>query len=350
MKRIVVKIGSSVIAPSGKLDIKLVERLVSDVIKTEKSGHKIILVSSGAIACGAHKLGLAKKPSDAHSLMALASVGQIILMNAYSEAFRKYGRVCAQILLTWDDFDNRKRFLNARTTIQKLLSMDIIPVINENDAVSSEEIKFGDNDRLSALVADLVGAHTAIILSDVEGLMEEGKVVSCVPKVSSKLFSLVNAKQNNFTSGGMYTKLQAANTATNSGANLVIASGKQENVISFIASGEAIGTTFMAAQNVQKARKRWIAFSKKTKGKIYIDDGAKEAVLYKGKSLLSVGIIKVEGEFKKKDAVEVLDKKGTIIGCGLVNYTYEELRNGQGKRFEKEIIHRDNFAKKDECQ
>ncbi|MDD5583683.1 MAG: glutamate 5-kinase [Candidatus Omnitrophica bacterium] len=350
MKKIVVKIGSSIIAPSGKLDARLVERLVSDIIVTEKSGHKIILVSSGAIACGAHKVGVSKKPHDAHSLMALASIGQIILMDAYSDAFRKYDRVCAQILLTWDDFDNRKRFLNARATIQKLLSMNIIPVINENDAVSSDEIKFGDNDRLSALVADLVGADTAIILSDVEGLMDKGKVVTCVPKVSSKIFSLVNAKQNAFTSGGMYTKLQAANTATNSGANVIIASGNQENIITRLASGVVIGTTFLAAKNVQKARKRWIAFSKKTKGKIYIDDGAKEAILHKGRSLLGVGIIKIEGEFKKKDAVEVRDKEGTIIGCGLVNYTCEELRNGQGKKFEKEIIHRDNFAKKDECQ
>lgn len=350
MKKIVVKIGSSIIAPAGSLDNNRVNKLVSDVMRTQDLGHKVILVSSGAIACGAHTLGLAKKPTDAHSLMALASVGQIRLMNTYSDAFSKFGATCAQILLTWEDFDNRKRFLNARATIQKLLALNIIPIINENDAVSSDEIKFGDNDRLSALVADLVEADTAIILSDVEGLMDQGKVIACVPKMSSRLFSLVKAKKGAFTSGGMHTKLQAASTVTNSGANLVIASGAETDVITRIAQGASIGTTFMAAQNVQKARKRWIAFSKKIKGKIYIDDGAKLALLYKGKSLLGVGVIRVEGEFKKKDAVEVLDTQAGVLGCGVTNYSYEELKGACGKKFEKEIIHRDNFVRKDECQ
>ncbi len=347
MKKLVIKVGSSIIAPSGKLNDSLVGALVKDVLQAESMGFKVILVSSGAIACGADKLGLRRKPSDTSSLMALASIGQIVLMDAYTAQFKKHKKSCAQILLTWDDFDNRKRFLNAKNTINKLLSLGITPIINENDAISFEEIKFGDNDRLSALVADLIRAQTLLILSDVEGLMDKGSIVNTVAKIDEKICSLVSAKNKSFTSGGMFTKLEAGKIATCSGIKMVIASGHTDGVISRIAGGENLGTTFLASSAIGKARKRWIAFSKKVKGKIYIDNGAKEAILNRGKSLLCVGIIKTEQDFKRSDSVEVLDESGNLLGCGLANYSSDELVDCRNKKFEKEVIHRDNFVRKD---
>lgn len=348
MRKIVVKVGSSVIAPSGKLDHKLIASIVSDIIETEKLGYKIILVSSGAIACGADKLGLKMRPQDAHSLMALASLGQIVLMDAYQTAFRKHDKLCAQILLTHDDFEDRKRFLNARATLDKLLNMNVVPVINENDAISNEEIKFGDNDKLASLVNLLVGAEKIIILSDVKGLLDEkGEVKTSVEKIDSKIYGLVKSKTGQFTSGGMITKLRAAEIASQTGTNLYIAYGGEAGVINSIAKGEQRGTCILPAAKIEKSRKRWIALSKKIKGKIWIDDGAKEAILNKGKSLLCVGIIKTEHEFKKGDSVEVLDANGNILGCGLAHYSSHELVDCRGKKFAKEAIHRDNFVRKE---
>jgi len=345
MKKIVVKIGSSIIAPKGKIDANLLERIVRDALKVEKKGHKVVFVSSGAIACGLNMLKFKKRPHDMHSLMAISSLGQIALMDTYAEKFKKHKKRIAQILLTWDDFDNRKRFINARQTIDKLLLMGVVPVINENDAVSSEEIRFGDNDRLSALVGDLIGARELIMLSDVEGLLEGDKLVRQVSCIDNKVFSLARKEDKMYTAGGMFTKLEAAKIATSSGIKTVIASGRAKEVISRIVEAEALGTCFLPLEKVTKARKRWIAFSKKVKGKIYVDEGAKEAILNKGKSLLSVGIIKTEGQFSKADAVQVLDKESNILGCGIINYSSDELKDLKGKRFEKEIIHRDNFAK-----
>lgn len=346
MKKVVVKIGSSLIAPAGKLDSKLINNLVRDVIKAEGLGCKIIIVSSGAIALGANKLGFKKRPQDVHSLMALASIGQIALMDIYTRTFLKYKKTCAQILLSWDDFDKRARFLNARQTIDKLLAMNVVPIINENDAVTDDEIKFGDNDRLSALAADLVNADSLIILSDVKGLMNEhGEVIKVVSKVDDKIYSLVKSKKGEFTAGGMTTKLDAAKIVTSSGINMVIASGREKSIISQVVADSHSGTTFIACQNVNKAKKRWIAFSKKSQGKIYVDDGAKEAILNRGKSLLCVGIMKTEGNFKQKDRVQIIDKEDNVLGCGLVNYSSEELVDWRNKKFSKEIIHRDNFVK-----
>jgi glutamate 5-kinase len=308
---------------------------------------KIILVSSGAIACGANKLGFSRKPNDTAALMALASLGQIILMDAYTAQFKKHKKSCAQILLTWDDFNDRRRFLNAKNTINKLLSLGITPIINENDAISFDEIKFGDNDRLSALVGDLVRAQTLIILSDVPGLMDREKIINTVTKIDEKISSLVRAKGKALTSGGMATKLEAGKIATCSGIKMIIASGHEQRVISRIVKGENLGTTFLPSEAIAKARKRWIAFSKKIKGKIYIDFGAKEAILNAGRSLLCVGIIKTEQDFKRGDSVEILDEAGNILGCGLVNYSSEELANCRTKKFEKEVVHRDNFVKKE---
>jgi glutamate 5-kinase len=245
MKTIVVKVGSSIIAPCGKIEIPLISALIQDIWEAEKLGYKVVLVSSGAIACGANKLGIKKKPSDKASLMALASLGQIILMDAYAKSLSGHKQACAQILLTRDDFDKRSRFLNGRNTINKLLEFNVLPIINENDAVSDDEIKFGDNDRLSALVADMACADILLILSDVEGLLDEGKLVPLVEKVDAKIFDLVKTKKSGLTSGGMHTKLQAAQTAAASGIKMVIASGREKKVISRVCAKEHIGTIFL---------------------------------------------------------------------------------------------------------
>ncbi len=343
MRRIVVKIGSSVIAPKGKLDKELVGQLVKDILSAEKKGYRVILVSSGAIACGLNALGQKRKPQDTHSLMAISSLGQIVLMDIFNNKFKKYKRSCAQILLTWDDFDQRKRFMNIRKTIDNLLDMKIIPVINENDVISYDEIRFGDNDRLSALVADLISAEQLILLSDVQGLLDRKGLVREVLKIDEQIFALAKKEDKTHTSGGMLTKLEAARIATASGIKTTIAYGRIKGVVAKVLSAKKLGTNFQPAAKKDKARKRWIAFSKKAKGKIYIDAGAKEAFLNKGKSLLGVGITKVEGSFESGDAVCVCDWNNLILGCGIINYDSQELR--KQKKFEREVIHRDNFAK-----
>ncbi len=345
MKKIVVKIGSSIIAPGGSLDSSLINAIVKDVLRVEKKGFKIILVSSGAIACGLNALGHKRKPNDIHYLMAISSFGQIALMDVFNDKFKKYKRRCAQILLTWDDFDSRKRFINIRKTIDKLLSIDIIPVINENDVVSYEEIRFGDNDHLSALVADLTGAEQLIVLSDVEGLLKEEKLVREVSRIDSDILSLAREEDKTHTTGGMLTKLQAAKVAVSSGIKTIIAYGRNKEVIYRILQGERIGTLFLPSGIRDKARKRWIAFCKKPKGTIFIDQGAKDALMNRGRSLLGVGIVKVEGSFKKSDAVLISDTEGIILGSGLVNYSFEELKGKKQKKFEKEVVHRDDFVK-----
>jgi len=345
IKKVVVKIGSSVIAPFGRLDSSLIDSIVEDIIKAEKTGVKVVLVSSGAIASGLNVLGYKRRPTDTHSLMAISSVGQIALMDIFNAKFKKSGRMCAQILLTWDDFDDRQRFMNIRKTIDKLMSMNIVPVINENDVISFQEIRFGDNDCLSALVADLVNADLLIMLSDVKGLLKEGELVNEVKEIDSSIASLARREDKVYTSGGMLTKLKAAKVATASGIKTVIAYGREKGVILNILNGKNIGTLFLPSQSKDRARKRWIAFSKKIKGRICIDDGAKDALLNRGKSLLGVGITAVERNFKKGDAVEVLDSQGKVAGCGLVNYSSQELEDAKKKGLKKEVIHRDDFVK-----
>ncbi len=342
-KKIVVKIGSSVIAPGGKLDKALVSRLVKDILSVEEKGYKVLVVSSGAIACGMNQLKLKRKPKDTHMLMAISSLGQIMLMDIFNAQFKKYKRNCAQVLLTWDDFDDRKRYMNIKKTIEKLLNLAAVPIINENDVVSHEEIGIGDNDRLSAFLADLICAQQLIILSDIEGLLKGEKLVRKVSQIDKKIKDLVKKQDKAHTKGGMDTKLMAATKANLSGISVRIANGRKSKVISKIIEGANIGTLFLPSKNIDKSRKRWI-HSKQIKGVITIDKGAREALLNKGKSLLAVGIVGVECNFNKGDAVVVADKEKITLGIGLVNYSSEDLKY-KGKRFEKEVIHRDNFTK-----
>ena len=349
MKKVVVKIGSSVFAPKGEIDKSFLRALVKDIIELEEKGFRVILVSSGAIACGLSKLGYRRRPSDLSSLMAIAAIGQIVLMDLYTKVFSSYKRRCAQLLLTWDDFNDRTRYLNARNTINRLLSLKVVPVINENDTVSTEEIRFGDNDRLSALVSDLVGAKKLVILSDVEGLYGENGVIPVVETIDANIMRLARKEDNSFTTGGMVTKLEAARIAALSGVETVVANGKRRGILKkLLIDKEEIGTSFLPSNNVERARKRWIAFSKKIKGKIYVDKGAAEAISLKGKSLLPVGITGFEGNFHKGDCVDIFDANGNFVGRGLVNYSAHELEGFKGKQFMHEVIHQDNFVKKGE--
>lgn len=344
-KIIVVKIGSSVIAPKGELDSKVVSRIVKDIcIAEEELGCKFIVVSSGAIACGLTKTGYKRKPNDNHSLMAISSLGQIVLMDVFNSKLKRYGKKCAQLLLTWDDFNSRRRFINIQKTIAKLLKMNVIPIINENDAVSHQEIKCGDNDYLSALLADLIGADQLIMLSDVEGLFRKKELVKRVEKIDEKIESLVYKQNKIHTSGGMETKLEAATKANLAGISTRIVSGSKKNVISRVLKGEDIGTLFVSKEKIKKSRKRWI-HSKQIKGYIKVDNGAKDALLDGGKSLLRVGVTEVSPGFIKGDAVAVIDEKGSVLGCGISNYDAESFSCESKKKFGKEVIHRDNFVK-----
>jgi len=344
MKRIVIKIGSSIVAPRGKIDERFVSSFIKDVISLERQGRKIVLVSSGAIACGIDRLGFKRRPQSIATLMALASIGQIALMDIYAKYLRKYKKECAQILLTWDDFNDRRRYLNARSTIERLLEFKILPIINENDTISSEEIRFGDNDRLSALLSDLIGAKTLIILSDVDGLYSKEGLIKRVDKIDKRIMSMAGRVDEAYTSGGMVTKLEAAKIAASSGIKTIIANGRAKSIILSIIKGENVGTVFTPRSSIARARKRWIAFSRKKRGRIFVDRGAKNALLSHNKSLLAVGITGVEGNFIKGDAVDVLDNEGKIVGCGIVGYSSEEVRKIKGKKLVREVIHRDNFV------
>ncbi len=345
-KRLVVKIGSSVIAPGGKLDSALIASLIKDIIAVEKKGYQVIVVSSGAIACGLNKMGYKRRPHGMHSLMALSSIGQILLMDIFNEKCKKHKRTCGQILLTWEDFEERQRFINIGKTVDHLLAMSVIPVINENDVVSYEEIRFGDNDHLSVLVANLVEAEQLIMLSDVEGLMDQDAVVRKVSRLDEKIKTLIKKEKKVHTVGGMETKLKAAGIAISLGIRTVIAHGRKAHVVSGIIAGDKIGTVFLPlSQEKARARKRWFACSKRVKGKVFIDEGAQEALLNRGKSLLAVGIADVEGTFVKGDTVHVVDMQGCLLGYGLVNYSVRDLQERKKRKFEREVIHRDNFLK-----
>lgn len=344
-KKIVVKVGSSVIAPGGKINSTRVKNIIDAIVDLDKRGVKTVLVSSGAIACGLALLEYKKRPQEIHSLMALASLGQVLLMGVYNQKLKKHKKLCGQVLLTWDDFNERKRYLNARCTIEKLWKLGVIPIINENDAISSDEIKFGDNDKLSALVGDLIGANLLCILSNVQGVFSHGTLINVVEHIDSSIIQCARREKSEFTTGGMVTKIEAAKIATQAGITTVIANGKIKGIITKIVEGKHLGTVFLPHKALTRAKKRWIAFGKKVRGRIYVDKGAKEALMERGKSLLACGIIKVEGQFLKHDAVEVVDAGGYQVGRGLIEYASADLIGARTKYFEREVIHRNNFVK-----
>jgi len=346
-KRIVVKIGSSLLyAEKNKLDSRLFTGIAAQVAALVEEGREIILVSSGAIAYGMAILKLESRPRELSYLQAAAAVGQHELMHAYNGALKEKSLACAQVLLTWEDFDDRRRYLNAKNTLLALLKLGTVPVINENDTVSTEEIKFGDNDRLSALVASLVSADLLVILSDVDGLLMKDKktLVRVVSEITPQIKALAGPSAGRTTVGGMSTKIEAARIAVDSGVPCVITNGRCPDILlSVLKEPESHGTLFIPKKGYLAARGRWIAFSAKPKGKIIVDDGAKSALLNK-KSLLSVGVIAVGGSFAEGDVVVIMDKQNCEFARGKTSLSSSQLEKVKGSRHDKEAVHRDNLV------
>lgn len=340
-----VKIGSSLLyCADGLIHFSFLKSVADQVSELIAKGNQVIIVSSGAIAFGMHMLGLKDRPKELSYLQAAAAIGQHELMDAYRQAFKDSRLKCAQLLLTWEDFDDRSRYLNAKNTLQTLLKLGSVPVVNENDTVSTDEIKFGDNDRLSAMVASLVSADLLIILSDVAGLLDKGKsLVRLVQEITPQIKSLACPTNKKTCVGGMITKIQAAETAVNSGVLCVIASGHQDKVVCALAEDPASTGTLFASKAAIAARSRWIAFGAKPKGKIVVDDGAKKALLNK-KSLLSVGVAGFSGDFACGSTVSVVDAHKHEFARGKVGISSKQLENVAGKRSDKEVIHRDNIV------
>jgi len=361
IKRVVIKVGSSVIATDQmKPRIAHLNSLTEQMSALRRKNIEVILVSSGAIVLGMGELNRKKRSTDLPSLQALAAIGQTVLMRKYNELFNKNKQKCAQILLTWDDFDNRLRYNNARNTLQAMLGWGVIPVINENDTISTDEIKFGDNDKLSALVASLVQADLLILLSDVEGLYDlkskskklfkEIKEITndieekTLGNVSYSLTAVNHSAKKQMSKGGMATKLDAVKVATHAKIPCVIANGGTKDVLLRILKGERIGTLFMEREEKVIARKHWISFGAKPKGIVCVDNGAKQALLEGHKSLLLPGVVSWEGHFKKDDVIIVQDMHRHEIARGISNYSIVTIANIKEKRGQREVIHRDNLV------
>lgn len=329
-------------------------RIVAHIARFVKESHDVILVTSGAIASGLSVLGFKKRPTELSELQAAAAVGQNILMQAYNAELEKFGLRGAQILLTREDFGDRRRYLNAVNTINTLLAHKVIPIINENDAISVDEIKFGDNDTLSARVAAAVEADGLLILTDIEGLYESfdvktqtGKLIKEVPKITPEIDKMACGTDKISCVGGMSTKIEAARIATNMGVPVILANGLKDSLkIDYSPAschGDYDGTRFPAITFVG-SRKHWIAYEAMIRGRLRVDDGAKAALVGNSKSLLAVGIAGVEGDFKAGEIVEIVDTRGQVFAKGKVNFSSEELGRLQGKKNAGEVVHRDNLA------
>lgn len=364
VKKVVVKIGTGVLTTEkGYVDKEQIQRLAGQAVELKKMGYDVVVVSSGAIGSGMGELGIEKRPGTLPELQAVAAIGQSKLISAYDDCFRLHGYHAAQILLTREDFEDRQRYLNTCNTIHTLFQLNAIPVVNENDTISVDEIKFGDNDALSALVTNLLNAELLIILSSVDGLYDKyptGKskasVIPIVENVSDEVKQLAYNIKTQRGVGGMQTKLEAASVVANAGEAVIIANGRMAGVLKKIVQGEHIGTLFLPKQEKLASRKRWIGYTIKPKGKVYVDDGAMHALTEKGKSLLASGIVSVEGGFKKGDIVSICRKgNAVIIARGLTNYSSEEIEKIKGSstshiakvlgyKLYDEVIHRDNMV------
>lgn len=362
-KKIVVKVGTSTLTHStGKLNLERIERLVRQLSDLRNQGKEVVLVSSGAIGAGMGKLNLDKRPKTIPEKQAVAAIGQGILLHLYEKMFAEYGQTTAQLLLTKADLEHRQRFLNARNTLLTLLDLGVIPIVNENDTVAFEEIKFGDNDTLAALVATLIDADLVILLTDIDGFYnddprknKDAQRLAVVEHIDASIEGQAGSVGSKFGSGGMATKIIAAKIAVNAGIPLMIALGSEPNIIGQIISGESVGTLFVPQEIKPHLRKSWIAFGSHVQGNIIIDDGAKEALLHKGKSLLPGGITTVEGSFAAGDVVHILDLQGKEIARGISNYSQQELMKIKGQKTKDicsilgykdydEVIHRDNLS------
>jgi glutamate 5-kinase len=362
-RRIVVKVGSSILASVEKgLRYEVFSHLTKEISDLKRQGYEIVLVSSGAIAAGMEKLGYKTRPQTITQKQATAAVGQTRLMNIYENYFSRYQQMVAQVLLTHDDLSHRHRFLNARNTLLTLLELGIIPIINENDTVVVDEIKVGDNDNLSALITNLVGADLLIILTDIEGLCDSDPRVNpnarCIPLVEDidvDMKGIIGGTKSEMSVGGMISKIQAAQKASRFGIPTVVARGTRDGILHQILKGKEIGTLILSKGEALSSRKHWIAFNPKPKGDVIVDEGAKKAIVQKGKSLLPSGVIKVRGAFDRGDLVTCLGPRGKEFARGLVNYSATELEKIKGLRSDRidatlgykysdEVIHRDDLV------
>ena len=363
VKRVVLKIGSSILTDSeGNLFEPRFDQLASQIVKLREKGLEVIVVSSGAIASGMKKLNLKNKPSEIHIKQAIAACGQSSLIWNYEKAFSGFGVNVAQILLTHDGLSNRKRFLNARKTIHKLLEMKIVPIVNENDSVAVEEIMIGDNDNLASLVTSLTEANLMVLLTNIDGMYREdpnknsdAEFISLVEVIDDNLEGLAGDTTGHFTTGGMITKVEAVKKASVFGVSSIIANGTVENVILKIFEGEEIGTFVLPSKDKLSARKHWIAFNLQISGEIIVDRGAKDAVVKSGKSLLPSGIKEVRGNFEIGDSILCIDEDGNEIARGVTSYSSEEIERIAGVKtteiekilgykYSDEVIHRDDLA------
>ena len=362
VKRVVIKIGSGVISNAVGLENAQVAAISEDICNLLDRGLEIILVSSGAVSAGKGQLGIVGRPQTIPQKQAAAAIGQTRIMREYKETFQARNYNIAQVLLTRDDLSNRRRYLNARNTIMTLLAYGVTPIVNENDTVVVEEIRLGDNDNLSALVTNLAEADMLIILSDVDGLYDQdpsenpqAQLIPVVERVTQSIEAMGGEARGNLGTGGMKSKLKAAKRAALNGVGTLIVNGRSPNILPRIFDGEEIGTYFLPAQSKLSSKKHWIAFSKKPRGKLLIDEGGRQAVIKRGKSLLPSGICGVDGGFERGDAVRLCDCDGKEFARGVISYSLVETLQIMGKqcaeiekvlgyKYRDEVVCRDNLV------
>ncbi|HOI72731.1 MAG TPA: glutamate 5-kinase [Syntrophales bacterium] len=362
VKRVVVKIGSAVVTGEDGIDRDIIEQLVGEVAALIGRGCQVVIVTSGAIASGKHRMGITTPLKSMPQKQAAAAIGQGRLMRVYSNAFGRHGIYVGQILLTMSDLTDRKRFINVRNTMTTLMEWGVVPIINENDTVAVDEIKFGDNDSLAAMVANIVEAHLLVNLTSTEGLYDrnpakskKAKILHLVEEITDDIQAAATDETSDVGTGGMRSKVLAARRVTAFGIPYIIASGKRKGVLTGILDGEEIGTLFLPSSEHLNSRKYWIAFTLRSRGKLVLDDGAKKALLEHGKSLLPSGILNVDGEFGVGDPVICVDQQGMLLAKGLVNFSAQDVRKIMGLKTSKiqqvlgykdydEVIHRDNMA------
>ena len=350
IQKIVVKVGTSTLTKEdGNLNIEKIKKIVSELSNLSDKGYDVVLVTSGAVGAGMGRLNMTERPKTLSEKQALASVGQVALTHLYQMLFQEYGKIIGQLLLTKGDFSDRRRYLNARNVCNTLLKNKIVPIINENDAVVANEIKVGDNDTLSALVSGLIDADLLIILSDVQGLYnknpqkyEDANLIEIVGKIDEDIKKTAGGEGSKFGTGGMITKIIAAEMATKIGTNMVIASGEDPRNITRIVERENIGTLFTKKHKKISSKKYWLAYGTNKKGVLIIDEGAEKA-LFKGKSLLPVGIKEIEGDFEKGTVVKIMNLKNETVATGISNYSSDEIgliRGHKSENIEKILGHK----------
>jgi glutamate 5-kinase len=359
----VVKVGTSVLTGNdGTLDPSRIDHLAGEISAVIDRGHQVALVSSGAVGAGMGQLGWKHRPDNLPQLQAAAAVGQAYLIRAYDEGLRRHRRHAAQLLLTHEDFDSRPRYLNMRNTLRALFECDAVPIINENDTISVDEIRFGDNDRLAAMVTNMLQAPLLVILSVVDGLYrtepgnsKDPEIVSLVPQIDEDVLGLAGAGTSSLGTGGMRSKLAAARQVTQAGGSVIIASGTKPGPLTRILAGEPVGTLFLAHGATHRARKRWIGLTARPRGHFIVDSGARLALESGSKSLLAIGVVEVSGEFEKGDVVGIRDASGHEFARGLTNYATADARRIQGLHTHDarralgdtlydEVVHRDNLV------